>query len=272
MPELPEVETVRAGLTPHLTGRQIKAVTVREPRLRWPVDPDLSTKLAGLEVRTVERRAKYLLIGFGHEQWLIVHLGMSGSVRVLPDDTPPQKHDHLDFILDDGHLMRYHDPRRFGAVLWHLGPPESHPLLSRLGPEPLSDGFDAAGLLHALAGRRQALKVALMDNAVVVGVGNIYANESLFEAGLDPRRPALSLTADEAGQLVQSVKHTLARAIAAGGSTLRDFRDAIGKPGYFQQDYAVYGRQGQSCPRCGSLVERCRLGQRSTFFCPACQR
>ncbi|AVY96035.1 MULTISPECIES: bifunctional DNA-formamidopyrimidine glycosylase/DNA-(apurinic or apyrimidinic site) lyase [Microvirgula] len=270
MPELPEVETVRAGLTPHITGRTVTDVTIRDPRLRWPIDPALPAHLTGLTVRSVSRRAKYLLIDFGQECRLIMHLGMSGSIRMVETGLAPEKHDHLDLVFGAS-TLRFRDPRRFGAVLWHIGPPELHPLLARLGPEPLSEEFDGARLYAATRSKRAAIKTVLMDNHVVVGVGNIYANEALFAARIDPRRAANSLDADACARLVAEVREVLTRAIAAGGSTLRDFTDAIGKPGYFQQTYAVYGRDGWPCPVCGGPVASVRIGQRSSFYCPHCQ-
>lgn len=269
MPELPEVETVRRGITPHIEGRTLSAVVVREPRLRWPIDPELAGKVAGLAVRHVSRRAKYVLIDLG-AGLLILHLGMSGSLRFVPAGTAPEKHDHVDLIFGDT-VLRYRDPRRFGAILWHPGPVETHPLLKDLGPEPLSPAFDGEHFFRATRGKTQATKLALMDNHVVVGVGNIYANESLFEAGLLPTRPAGQLDRTDCARLAECVKAVLARAIEAGGSTLRDFVDAVGKPGYFQQSYFVYGRDGLPCHACGTAIERRVLGQRATFYCPHCQ-
>ncbi|KZE33436.1 DNA-(apurinic or apyrimidinic site) lyase [Crenobacter luteus] len=273
MPELPEVETTKRGVAPTLIGARVDAVTVRCAALRWPV-PDLSAALAGATVATVTRRAKYLLIGFAHGT-LIVHLGMSGSLRFVPPGTPPDKHDHVDVLLAPPNaaptLLRYRDPRRFGAWLWHPGAPEHHPLLARLGPEPLSDAFDGDHLYRVTRDKRVAIKQALMDNALVVGVGNIYANEALFHAGIHPARPAGRLTREDCQRLAETVKAVLARAIEAGGSTLRDFVDARGQPGYFQQSYYVYGRAGEACRRCGAPIAELRQGQRSSCYCPQCQ-
>ncbi|QNM97126.1 bifunctional DNA-formamidopyrimidine glycosylase/DNA-(apurinic or apyrimidinic site) lyase [Chitinimonas koreensis] len=270
MPELPEVETTRRGIETALTGRTLLGATVREPRLRWPIPPDLAERVAGRTVQRVWRRAKYLLLDIG-DAHLILHLGMSGSLRVLSGPTPPERHDHVDLELDDGCLLRYRDPRRFGALLWVPGDPLRHALLASLGPEPLEAGFDADYLRGALKGKSTAIKLALMDNHLVVGVGNIYANESLFRAGIAPQRPAGKLTRPQCERLVQTVRETLAEAIVAGGSTLRDFVDSAGKPGYFQQRYFVYGRTEEPCLRCGTPIRQARLGQRSTYWCPECQ-
>ncbi len=273
MPELPEVETVLRGVAPHIEGRSVAAVTVRQAKLRQPVPETLGATLAGETVLECSRRAKYLLIRFATGV-LLIHLGMSGSLKILLPDAPhpePQKHDHLDIAFSDGTVLRYRDPRRFGLVLWFAGAAEHHPLLAELGPEPLTDEFDGSYLHRRLSSLKRPVKTALMDNAVVVGVGNIYANESLFAAGIRPDRAANSLSAEECATLAGCIKTVLARAIAAGGSTLRDFTDSSGHSGYFQQEYAVYGRTGQPCPRCGAPVEKTVLGQRGTFFCAGCQ-
>ena len=270
MPELPEVETTCRGVRPLLTGHTLTGVRVRCARLRWPVDPELASRLTGVRVTAVSRRAKYLLMALDSGATLIIHLGMSGSLRHVLADTPPERHDHVDLLLGE-HCLRYRDPRRFGAILYCPGPPELHPLLVKLGPEPLSDGFDGEVLFAACRGKTAAIKTVLMDNHVVVGVGNIYANEALFTAGVRPTRPAGQVSRDACQRLAAAIRATLLRAIEAGGSTLRDFTDAIGKPGYFQQQYAVYGRAGQPCHACATLVQHTRLGQRSSFFCPHCQ-
>lgn len=269
MPELPEVETTRRGVAPYLDGATLHGAIVREARLRWPVPPQLDSLLAGLTVRAVTRRAKYLLIHFDSGT-LLIHLGMSGSLRYVPADTPPQKHDHIDLKLGS-HVLRYRDPRRFGAMLWHVGPPEHHPLLQKLGPEPLSDAFDGAVLHAAIRKRNSAIKLAIMDNHVVVGVGNIYANESLFHSGIHPARDASALSLADCQRLATQIKRVLALAIEAGGSTLRDFVNTEGKSGYFQQDYYVYDRQEQPCRACGSPIRQIRQGQRSSYYCPLCQ-
>lgn len=276
MPELPEVETTRRGVEPPVSGACISEVVVRNARLRWPVPDDLAAVLCGGRIAGVQRRAKYLLFdiqaGGRGSGWLIVHLGMTGSLRVLPQGTLPRLHEHVDVVLDNGLLLRLRDPRRFGAVLWWPGDVALHPLLRRLGPEPLSSEFSAASWSGAVARRASAVKLALMDQAVVVGVGNIYANEALFRARIHPQRAANTLSAVEVGRLVQEVKAVLTEAIAAGGSTLRDYVGGDGAAGYFQQNYWVYGRDGEQCRACGGLVEIMRQGQRSTFLCRICQR
>lgn len=271
MPELPEVETTRRGLEPHLTGRRITAFEVRDARLRWPIPPGLAQTLPGRLIQHVGRRGKYLLLQC-EGGWLILHLGMSGSLRILPPGQPPEKHDHWDLLLDDGKLLRYRDPRRFGAVIWAETDAFGHPLLAHLGVEPLENGFDGAALHALLHGRQTAIKLALMDASRIVGIGNIYANESLFRAGIDPRTSAGQIGPRRCERLADAIREVLRQAIAAGGSSLRDFVDSAGKPGYFQQQYAVYGREGLPCHRCGSTIRALRQGQRSTFYCPRCQK
>src|SRR5687768_612312 len=269
MPELPEVEVTRRGLAPKLAGRVISGVAVREPRLRWPVPRDVLA-LAGRTVRAVRRRGKYLLVdcGDGH---LILHLGMSGSLRVLPPGTPAQKHDHFDLELGD-RVLRLRDPRRFGAVLWAPGDIRAHPLLAHLGVEPLSRALTPARL-HALTrGHRTAIKHFLMDGRRVVGVGNIYASESLFRARINPRRAAGKITIEQSKRLVKAIKDTLNAAIRAGGSTLRDFAGADGAAGYAQQRHYVYDRAGKNCRRCTTPIRKLVQGQRSSYFCPTCQK
>lgn len=270
MPELPEVEITRRGIAGPLTGRRVDAVIVRNPALRWPVPAHLGSTLPGQTLRDIDRRAKYLLLRF-ERGTVILHLGMSGSLRVLARGTAPEKHDHIDLVFGDL-ALRLRDPRRFGSVLWHEGPDDAHPLLAGLGPEPLDDGF-SAGTLHAALARRQcAIKLAIMDSSVVVGVGNIYASESLFRARIRPGTAARRLTLPQAVRLAAEVRQTLRDALAAGGSTLRDFMHADGEPGYFQQSYFVYGRAGEPCRVCATPIRSRRLGGRSTFFCPLCQR
>jgi formamidopyrimidine-DNA glycosylase len=269
MPELPEVEVTRRGLAPQLAGRVISAVEVREPRLRWPV-PQAVRKLAGRTVRAVHRRGKYLLVdcGDGH---LILHLGMSGSLRMLPPGTPAQKHDHFDLVLGD-RVLRLRDPRRFGAVLWTADDVHAHPLLANLGVEPLSRALDPARL-HALTRKHRApIKQFLMDGRRIVGVGNIYASESLFRAGIDPRTPANRLSLARCARLAKAIKHTLRAAIRAGGSSLRDYVAADGELGEAQSRYWVYEREGKACRRCGSKIRRLVQGQRSSYYCPRCQK
>lgn len=269
MPELPEVEVTLRGIAPQLTGRTVSGITVREPRLRWRV-PASVDRVVGRRLRTLRRRGKYLLLDFGAGH-LIVHLGMSGSLRLLQAATPPQKHDHFDLRLGEL-VLRLRDPRRFGAVLWTEEPPEGHPLLRDLGVEPLSRAFDARRL-HALTrGLRASIKQTLMDSRRLAGVGNIYANESLFLAGIHPAARAGRLSLERCGRLAAAVKKTLRDAIRAGGSSLRDFVGSDGNPGYFQQHYWVYDREGEACRRCGATIRRRVQGQRATFYCPSCQR
>ncbi len=269
MPELPEVEVTCRGIAPQLAGRRISGVAVREPRLRWPV-PQAVRKLAGRTLRAIRRRGKYLLFdcGDGH---LIVHLGMSGSLRVLPAGTPPQKHDHFDLELGD-RLLRLRDPRRFGAVLWTVEDVDAHPLLAHLGVEPLSPGFAPARLYALSRGIRMPIKQFLMDGRRVVGVGNIYASESLFRAGIHPLTPARRLSRAQCTALARAVKDTLRSAIRAGGSSLRDFVGADGVAGEFQLRTWVYDRAGLPCRRCATPIRRLVQGARATYFCPTCQK
>jgi formamidopyrimidine-DNA glycosylase len=271
MPELPEVETARAGLEPLLVGRTIRGAVVRVPGLRWPIAPGLGELLSGREILAVGRRAKYLLVGC-RGGTLILHLGMSGHLRVVAGDTPAGKHDHIDILLDDGRLLRFHDPRRFGALLWTAADPARHPLLLEMGPEPFAVELDGDYLYQRSRGRKVAVKVFLMDQKVLVGVGNIYASEALFRARICPLAPAGTIGRERYGQLLAAVREVLVEAIAAGGTTLRDFRDQGGRPGYFARQLQVYGREGEACPRCGLPIRQRRLGQRSTYYCPACQK
>jgi formamidopyrimidine-DNA glycosylase len=271
MPELPEVETTRRGVAPHVVGRTIAALRVYDRRLRWPVPAGLERRLAGCTIERVDRRSKYLLFRM-REGTLIVHLGMTGSLRVHRAAPERRTHDHVDLVLDDGTTLRYHDPRRFGAMLWTASGEPAHPLLRHLGPEPLGPAFDAAYLWQATRGKRAAIKLALMDNRIVVGVGNIYANEALFRAGIRPGIAAGRVSQPRLERLVGAVREVLTEAIAKGGSTLRDYVDSAGEPGYFQLTYRVYGRAGEPCRVCGTAVRLLRLGQRGTFYCPRCQR
>jgi formamidopyrimidine-DNA glycosylase len=270
VPELPEVETVRRGLAPHLAGRHFVGAIVREPRLRWPVNPDLAERLAGQFVLGLERRGKYLIIRL-QDGGLILHLGMSGSLRLIRADTTPAKHDHLDLLLEGGDALRLRDPRRFGAVLW-CADPGAHALIATLGVEPLNDAFKGQVLHRLSRGRSVAIKHFIMDAHQVVGVGNIYANEALFRAGIDPRLPAGRLSRPRCERLVREIKATLAEAIEAGGSTLRDFVDSHGNHGWFQQSYFVYGRVGEPCRVCGKTIRQWVQGNRSTFLCSGCQK
>jgi len=270
LPELPEVETTRRGIEPHLKGRILTEVLVREPRLRWPVPPELPGQICGQRILDVGRRGKYLLLHL-QSGTLLVHLGMSGSLRILSQSEPPGKHDHVDLITDRGTVARFNDPRRFGAWLWTTDW-TSHPLLSSLGPEPLSPDFSGAHLFRLSRGRKLSVKHFIMDSRVVVGVGNIYANEALFLAGIDPRRAAGRISSNRMDTLADTIRRVLENAIEVGGTTLRDFVNSDGKPGYFRQSLQVYGREGQCCRVCGSPLRHIRLGQRSTVFCAQCQR
>lgn len=270
MPELPEVETTLRGIAPHVVGRSVTELVVRQPRLRWPVPADLAALLAGRRLRAARRRGKYLLLDFGSGHALI-HLGMSGSLRIVNADEPPSYHDHFDLVFGK-QALRYCDPRRFGCLLWMEGEPELHKLLAELGPEPLAEGFTAEYLYARSRKRSQAVKQFIMDSKIVVGVGNIYANESLFMAGIKPIRKAGSLTRKECEDLVRDIKFVLQRSIDQGGTTLRDFVGGDGKPGYFKQQLLVYGRGGEPCSRCKKLLKEVRMNDRTTVYCVACQR
>ncbi len=271
MPELPEVETTRRGLEPHLCNTEIVDLVVRHSQLRWPIAADLATRLRGQTIHGLKRRAKYLLleVGAGH---LMIHLGMSGTLRVVSRENPVGKHDHADIILADGALLRFNDPRRFGSILWVEGDPHQHKLLAHLGPEPLSHQFDGSYLMKMAAGRRRAVKVFLLDQKVVVGVGNIYANEALFRAKISPWTQVSQLSLGQWETLAAVIQQTLSDALAAGGTTLKDFVDSEGRPGYFAQQLTVYGREGETCLSCGHTIGRAQQGQRSTWFCPQCQQ
>jgi formamidopyrimidine-DNA glycosylase len=271
MPELPEVETTRRGLAPLVVGRSVAATHVYDRRLRWSVPSSLARRLAGRTIDAIDRRSKYLLFR-SRADTLLVHFGMTGSLRALTDPPPRGKHDHLDIVLDSGVTLRYHDPRRFGAVLWLPSPAEAHPLLARLGVEPFDPACNAEYLHDAMRARSAAIKLALMDNHLIVGVGNIYASESLFRARIRPTTQANRVSKARLGRLVAEVRATLTDAIAKGGSTLRDYVDSRGEPGYFQLGYAVYGRAGLPCKVCGAAIRQIRQGGRATCFCPNCQR
>ncbi|WP_101926243.1 bifunctional DNA-formamidopyrimidine glycosylase/DNA-(apurinic or apyrimidinic site) lyase [Luteimonas rhizosphaerae] len=270
MPELPEVETTRAGLMPHVLGRTVTGVVLRRPDLRWPIPPEIATQLPGQRIDAIRRRAKYLLLDTGAGSALL-HLGMSGSLRVLPPQTAVGPHDHVDLALDSGQVLRFNDPRRFGCLLWQTSG-ETHALLRALGPEPLDDTFDGDHLFFASRGRRAPVKTFLMDQRIVVGVGNIYAAEALHAAGISPLRDAGKVSRARYARLADEVKRILAYAIGRGGTTLRDFISPDGAPGYFEQELAAYGRGGQPCPRCGGALKQASIGQRTTVWCPRCQR
>jgi len=271
MPELPEVETTRRGVEPYVVGRRIVALEVREPRLRWRIPDDLPEQLAGQEVRSAGRRAKYLLLELT-DGTLLLHLGMSGSLRVLPVASPRVAHDHLDLVLDSGLALRLNDPRRFGSLHYTTGDPQAHPLLKKLAPEPFDARFDAEYLWRITRRRRIAIKQLIMNSHLVVGVGNIYANEALYRARIRPRRQARSLTLQEARRLVRAIRTVLELAIRVGGTTLRDYVGADGAPGYFRQRLYVYERTGKPCRNCRTPIRAATQGQRSTYYCPRCQR
>ncbi len=271
MPELPEVETTRLGLTPLIQGQRIVTAVVRHSGLRWPVPKDLPHVVAGRRIESVQRRSKYLLLDLG-TGWLILHLGMSGSLRVVPSDKPPAAHDHVDLVLENGTALRLRDPRRFGAVLWQAGEPGQHKLLSQLGPEPFDPAFNADYLYKRTRGRSAPIKNVIMDSQVVCGVGNIYANEALFRAGIHPTRNAGRISRARYIKLVDEIRNTLTDAINAGGSSLRDFVHADGSAGYFQHKHFVYGQAGKRCARCKGTVRAIRIGARSSFYCVNCQK
>ncbi len=271
MPELPEVETTCRGIAPHIEGQTVKQVIVRQAKLRWPVPETLSQTLTGLRIQSVSRRAKYLLFSTGSGT-VLLHLGMSGSLRIMATGQAAGKHDHVDFVFNDGTVLRFNDPRRFGAVLWTPEPVAEHQLLKDLGPEPLLADFDGK-LLYALSRKRKtAVKSFIMDSHIVVGVGNIYANEALFMAGIQPTRQAGKVSLPRYRKLAECIRAVLQHAIEQGGTTLRDFVNEAGKPGYFQQQLRVYGRAGLPCVSCNQPLTEIRIANRSTVFCAACQR
>jgi formamidopyrimidine-DNA glycosylase len=270
MPELPEVETTVRGIAPHLVGRRVLELIVRQPRLRWPVPMALRRALPGQKIENVERRAKYILARTAAGS-AVMHLGMSGALRILGADVPPGPHDHVDWRLSSGRILRFTDPRRFGCLLWQPSG-ETHELLARLGPEPLGAEVEGDYLWRAARGRRAPVKAFLMDQHIVVGVGNIYAAEALFAAGIHPGRAAGSVSRARYARLADEVRRILAHAITRGGTTLRDFISPDGTPGYFEQELFVYGRAGEACKVCATPVRAVMLGQRSTFYCAKCQR
>ena len=280
MPELPEVETIRRGIAPHVVGRAIERVVVRDRRLRWPIIRGFERKLTGRTIRGVDRRGKYLLLDLGaargkagsNPDRVILHMGMTGNLGLVEPDRPVRKHDHVDLVLSGRRVLRFHDPRRFGAVLWWPGSHATHMLLKNMGPEPFADEFNADYLARLARGRSAPVKNFLMDGRIVVGVGNIYAVEALFRAGIRPMRPAGRVTRAEYARLVQAVRDVLNAAIAAGGTTFRDFLDSDGEPGYFVQKLSVYDRGNQPCRRCKTPIRRVVIGQRSSYYCPRCQK
>ena len=270
MPELPEVETTRRGIEPHVVGRTVTRLIVRNPRLRWRVPAKLEKELAGQTIGSVTRRGKYLLLATAAGT-VILHLGMSGSLRIVACSHPADKFDHVDIVLDSGDCLRLRDPRRFGALLWTRVDPLRHKLLKHLGPEPLGSDFSGEYLYKKLHGRKRNIRDCLLDSRLVAGIGNIYANEALFAAGLRPTRQAGKISRVRYGRLAAAIRETLQRALRAGGTTLRDFRNGRGEPGYFQLSLKVYGREAEPCRSCHSPIRARRLGQRTAFYCPTCQ-
>lgn len=271
MPELPEVETTRRGIAPHIVGDVVESVVVRNAALRWPVPGDLARQVNGQELLELQRRAKYLLLRF-QRGYLMIHLGMSGSLRIVDAKTTVAKHDHIDLLFSNGLILRYHDPRRFGSVLWISGDRPRHKLLDALGPEPLSDDFGVSYLYALAQGRNLPVKSLIMDSHVVVGVGNIYANEALFTSGIRPLRPCNRISRARYTLLTGAIKNILGDAIEQGGTTLRDFVGGDGKPGYFKQQLQVYGRGGKPCLVCAGPLKEIRISQRTSVYCPRCQR
>ncbi|MCO6524136.1 MAG: bifunctional DNA-formamidopyrimidine glycosylase/DNA-(apurinic or apyrimidinic site) lyase [Candidatus Schmidhempelia sp.] len=269
MPELPEVETSRRGILPYLKGKNINDIIIRQPKLRWLVSDEI-IKCKAQTIIDIKRRAKYLLLEL-EQGWIVIHLGMSGSLRIIQDNRPPEKHDHIDLVMANGTIMRYTDPRRFGAWLWCQSLDELVQL-QHLGPEPLQNEFNADYLQQQIKQRKMPVKNWIMDNTVVVGVGNIYASESLFMAGVDPNRSVQTLTHVELIRIVDAIKQVLAKSIEQGGTTLKDFLQSDGKPGYFAQQLQVYGRENQACFVCGNLISSKKIGQRNTFYCEICQK
>ncbi len=270
MPELPEVETIMRSLAPNLVEKIIEKVIIRETRLRWPVDLNLPSYLEGQTVQQISRRSKYLLVSTlnGH---LLIHLGMSGNLRILPQNTPVKKHDHVDIHLSSQQILRYHDTRRFGCILWTTQAPDQHVLLRELGQEPLTPELTGDYWYQRARSRKLAVKNYIMDNHIVVGIGNIYANEALFLAGIHPNRAAQQLTLADYQRLLICVRRVLNTAIAMGGTTLRDFTDGTGKEGYFKNELQIYGREGEKCTQCGKIIKHMQIGQRSSYYCPHCQ-
>ncbi|MFV2056322.1 MAG: bifunctional DNA-formamidopyrimidine glycosylase/DNA-(apurinic or apyrimidinic site) lyase [Thiohalomonadales bacterium] len=271
MPELPEVEISVRGIRPYLQDKRVSTVIIRQAKLRWPIPTTLAKNLVGQRINKIERRAKYLLF-YCETGTLIMHLGMSGSLRILKATSPPEKHDHVDIVVDSGYCLRYRDPRRFGAILWTNAPVLDHPLLSKLGPEPLSRGFSGEYLKLKSLHRRVAVKVFIMNAAIVVGVGNIYASEALFAARIHPSTAAGRISLQRYNRLVDNIKLVLRKSISAGGTSLRDFSQSDGQPGYFKQALQVYGLAGHDCPRCNAPIKSLVLGQRTTYYCGRCQR
>ena len=271
MPELPEVETTRCGIAPALVGQRITQLVVREPRLRWPVPEDLPARLRDQTINNVRRRAKYLLLDTPVGS-VMIHLGMSGSMRIVSTRDTPERHDHFDIVTAGNDIVRYNDPRRFGSLLWAGTTPEEHPLLKALGPEPLEGDFSGDYLWETARGRRVSIKQFIMNSKVVAGVGNIYANEALFRAGIRPTRQAGKVSLVRMKKLAEEIRAVLSEAIKQGGTTLRDYRGGDGKPGYFKQKLLVYERGDEPCRNCGKAISQMVQGQRATYYCKYCQR
>ena len=271
MPELPEVETSRRGIEPHILNKKVSDIVIRQKQLRWPITAGLKKQCTNQTIKHVERRGKYILLRTDTGT-VIIHLGMSGSLRILNKNTPAEKHDHLDIIFDNNKILRFRDPRKFGCVLWTKSDPLKHKLLKKLGPEPLESSFNADYLFECSRNRKIAIKSFLMNSHIVVGVGNIYANESLFSAGINPKRAANKISLQRYQKLVPAIKQILLQSIEQGGTTLKDFINEEGKPGYFQQTLNVYGRASKPCVTCGCTIKQITQAQRSTFYCSQCQR
>lgn len=271
MPELPEVETTRIGIAPHVLGETVARIMVRNRNLRWLISRRIDADLPGQQFRKVDRRGKYLLLQ-AEQGCLILHLGMSGSLRILTKNTPPGAHDHVDIVFENGHCLRFTDPRRFGSIHWTRKNPLQHDLLKSLGPEPLDNNMNGDYLYTRSRNRRQAIKTFIMDSRIVVGVGNIYANESLFAAGINPQRHAGRISRTRYDGLAREIKHVLGEALARGGTTLRDFVNSDGQPGYFRHELKVYDRAGLPCPKCSGPIKQQRIAQRSSYYCGHCQR
>ena len=272
MPELPEVETTCLGISPHITGKTIANVIVRQTQLRWPIPDNLQQLLTGLSIHNVSRRAKYILLKTNTAETVIIHLGMSGNLRIVNNKQKPGKHDHVDFVFTDGTLLRFNDTRRFGAILFTSKPLDQHKLISQLGPEPLSEKFTGTHLHKRSKNRKCTVKSFIMDGHNVVGVGNIYASESLFMAGIHPARQAGRISLKRYQKLAECIKIVLQQAIEQGGTTLRDFVNEQGQPGYFKQSLSVYGRANEPCKQCDSTIKQLKIAQRASYFCPVCQK
>jgi formamidopyrimidine-DNA glycosylase len=272
MPELPEVETTCRGIRPHISGKTISDVIIRQPQLRWLIPDNLPQRLTGQVIQDVSRRAKYLLLKTNSAETVIIHLGMSGNLRIVNAKQNPEKHDHVDFVFTDDSVLRYNDTRRFGAVLCTSVPIHQHKLISQLGPEPLSDEFSGIHLYHLSKNKKISVKAFIMDGHNVVGVGNIYASESLFKAGIHPNRQAGNVSLKRYQQLAECIKIVLQQAINQGGTTLRDFVNEKGNPGYFQQSLSVYGRVDKACKQCTKPIKQIKIAQRASYYCSFCQK